>query len=62
MRKQNTAEAVSFNHPRRLLEKSMEFHVEIISELHAVLLMHMVHSSPPSVNIILEGQIQLTSH
>lgn len=59
MRKQNTAEAVSFNHPK---EDGMEFHAGIISELHVVLLMHMVHSPSPSVDIFFERQIQLTGH
>lgn len=40
----------------------MELHAGIISGLHAVLLMHMVHSPPLSVDIFLEGHIPLTGH
>lgn len=62
MRKQNAAEAVSPNHPRRFFEKSVGLHAGIMSELHAVLLMHAVHSPPPTVDILLKGQIPLTGH
>lgn len=59
MRKQNAAEQVSPNHPRICFERSMELHAVIMSELHAVLL---VHSPPPTMDILINGQISLTSH
>lgn len=59
MRKHN---AVSCGHPREFFERSMVLHEDIMSELHTVLLMHMVHSLHPAVDNLLKGQIPLFGH
>jgi len=62
MRKQNAAEAASASHPRGFLERTMGLRAGILCELHEILLMYSVHSLPPTVHILLKGQIPLTGH